>query len=437
MAGNLYTSNFLVNSSCENQNVIDWEYLNVVAKPGGVDSSYLFELGPTAFMEQTVLASTIGDTPPNLRICASYKLPQRQDPIDTSIKAYITLTVEYKDDTFDVFNIPCTDNVQYKDNLLNDWLIIKQECVLQDDKLLEVVKIKITTENIIGGLQLDYITLQADTALDKSTSDTINAQLPNLIYYTNPTIINISTVEAQPVYLGVTTTANSNISVSLAIYGVASSTCTLTISIQIDTNNIPFSPIKQIVQTGDFIIGIPLYIPQIAAGAHYIGIKVVTDSNSIVINPSMLQLAIDGRYIAGGLTSELPHAEIKQYIYYRALDTIFNIEDFLNVIVDLPMLHRGIQYVSFVDVGRNGIDIYSNTDATITLTQAATISEFTSEEATEWNTDSDYVLMDNNLRQKTEFIDTVIPSVLGTGYLYSFILLESTDLSSIAKLEVE
>lgn len=348
MSDNIYSANFLKNSSCELKNMLEWEYQNVTAKPGGQANTWLFELAPTAYMEQNVLAATIDGTSPNFKVTAAFKLPQVQDPIDTSVKAYITLTVEYKDDTFDVFIIPCVGNVQYADNLQNGWILTQQDCIVQN-KLLEVVKVRIDTENIDGGLQLDYITLQKDTGVDQYSSQAINAQLPSLLYYTNPSQITVVNAETQAVYLGVTAVQSSNLSVSLVIYGTSTAISTLTITIQLDSTNIPFTPLKQKLQVGDFIIGIPFTIPQVGQGAHYLGVKLQVDLGTVTINTNMLQITVDGRYLSGGLSPDLPHAEVQWEIHYIDVSS-GKISDSVLALTDIPISRTIWEYIVWQDI---------------------------------------------------------------------------------------
>lgn len=433
MSDNIYSPNFLKNSSCENHNLLEWDYQNVVAKTGGQGGTWMFEFSPTGHMEQSVLAATIDGTPPNFRITAAFKLPQVQDPIDTSVKAYITLSVEYKDDTFDVFVIPCIDNVKYADNLQNGWVFTQQDCIVKN-KQLEVVKVRIDTENITGGLQLDYITLQKDTGVDQYSSEAINSQLPSLLYYTNPSQITVVNAETQPVYLGITAVQSSNLSVSLVIYGTSAEVCTLTITLQLDSTNIPFTPLKQKVQVGDFIIGIPFTIPQVAQGAHYFGVKLQANLGTVTIQPNMLQVTVDGRYLSGGLSPDLPHAEVQWEIHYIDVSSGRLNSDCI-VLTDLPISRTIWDYITWFDINNDNHCRIGN--VTAALTQTAEESYFLSTETDDWLRDLTYTLMNGLLLQKTVFDSNMTVTELGSGFVFTGQMLESTHLTSISKLEVE
>lgn len=129
-----------------------------------------------------------------------------------------------------------------------------------------------------------------------------------MMYYANPIILNISTTEIQPMYLGVSAVANTNLSLNLAISCNASSECTLTIKIELDNVEIVFKP-KQKLKQGDNVIGIPLGIPQVNQGAHYVGIYLKVDTGTVTIPIYNMQCMIDGRNLQGGLSAEPAHAE--------------------------------------------------------------------------------------------------------------------------------
>lgn len=432
MSNNLYSENYVENSSCENKNLIGWDYQNVTAKSGGQDGTWYFELNSTAFMEQSILAATINGTPPNFRLTTAFKLLQTQDPIDTNVKAYVTLTVEYKDDTFDVFIIPYIGNIQYANNIQNNWILIQQDCIVQN-KELEVVKVRIDTENITGGLAIDYITVQKDTGIDQYSTEVINQQLPSMIYYTNPSQITVSTTETQPVYLGTTTLHSSNLSIALAIYGVATQDSTLTMSIQLDATDIPFSPLKQKVSAGDFIIGIPFTIPQVAQGAHYLGIKLKVDVGGITIATNMLQLTVDGRYLAGGLNPDLPHAEARCEIYYINVNPSL-VSESITTFIDLPISRTIWEYILFNELNNNKCRI-SNVSAS--LTQTAEESTFIESEASDWDENTTFVVLDGALYQKNIYDINMSSTTLGSGTMYTGQMIDTADISIIGKVEVE
>lgn len=204
------------------------------------------------------------------------------------------------------------------------------------DVKVKVIKVKkdlltgINTKVELGQPLGDFLKSMDPAALIKSATDELGNQvaqaLTSMLYYGNPLELTVSTTEIQPMYLGVSTVSNTNLSLSVAISCVASAECTLTIKIELDNVEIPFKP-KQKLQQGDNVIGIPLGIPQVSAGAHYVGVYLKTDTGTVKIPIYNMQCMIDGRNLQGGLSSELPHAEAKQEIEFVRVDKASIIEN--------------------------------------------------------------------------------------------------------------
>lgn len=186
------------------------------------------------------------------------------------------------------------------------------------DVKVKVIKVKkdlligINTKVELGQPLGNFLKSIDPSAIIKTATDELGNQvakvLTSMMYYANPIILNISTTEIQPMYLGVSAVANTNLSLNLAISCNASSECTLTIKIELDNVEILFKP-KQKLKQGDNVIGIPLGIPQVISGAHYIGIYLKTDTGTVTIPIYNMQCMIDGRNLQGGLSAEPAHAE--------------------------------------------------------------------------------------------------------------------------------
>jgi hypothetical protein len=135
------------------------------------------------------------------------------------------------------------------------------------------------------------------------------------MYYSNVSSLSIAAVSTEAIYLGVTAVSNTNLTCLISIYGTASVASTLTINIKLDNKTIAFTP-KQKLQQGDNVIGIPLGIPQVQAGAHYLSINLSVDTGTFTIPAFNCQCMLDGRNLQGGLSAELPHAEASEFLHY-------------------------------------------------------------------------------------------------------------------------
>lgn len=241
------------------------------------------------------------------------------------------------------------------------------------DVKVKVIKIK---KDILTGLNTkvelgqpldDFVTSIDPTKIIKTVTDDLGNQvaqaLTSMLYYANSQSLQINTTSKQFIYIGVGAIANTNLTLLLAIYGVAEEECTITIKIQLDNNDITFTP-KVKLQQGDNTIGIPLGIPQVSEGAHYIGVFISTDSGVFNIPIWNLQLMIDGRNLQGGLSAEPPHAEAKEYQLYisniagveKQNDTVISINSKVGIINNSLSENLSFNYiVSYMEDGVENI----------------------------------------------------------------------------------
>ncbi|OBR94166.1 MULTISPECIES: phage tail spike protein [Clostridium] len=202
---------------------------------------------------------------------------------------------------------------------VGDSVIVRHKDFNIDVKV-PVIKVKKDILNCVNikvelGQPKDSILKQLDTANIKTTLDELGNKVAesfsSMLYYANPAALTVGTASIEPVYLGITAVADTNLSMNFTMYCTASSLCTITIEIQLDNKDIPFTP-KQKLQQGDNVIGIPLGIPQVQQGAHYIAVFLKVDAGTVNIPMFNLQCMIDGRNLQGGLSAEHPHAECSQ-----------------------------------------------------------------------------------------------------------------------------
>lgn len=200
------------------------------------------------------------------------------------------------------------------------------------DVKVKVIKIKrdiltgLNTKVELGQPLKDLTKTMDPSSVLKIVKDDLGNQvaqaLTSMLYYATPQPLSINTVPQQPVYLGVTAIANTNLTLLLSIYGVASQNSTLTIRIQLDNNDITFTP-KVKLQQGDNTIGIPLGIPQVSSGVHYVGVFLNVDGGAFNIPIWNMQLNVDGRNLQGGISAETPHAEVKETQAFVALHSMY------------------------------------------------------------------------------------------------------------------
>lgn len=225
-----------------------------------------------------------------------------------------------------------------------DFILLGQTEEYKDYKALEQVEVGdiVTVKHSILGIDIKVkvISIERDILSAKNTkvelgqplstldqyiaevsrnseamASTISQALSSMLYFTNPSTLIIGTADKEVIYMPIGTVRNTNIMSYLILSVNASAVSTMTIKYSLDNSVIPTN-MKQKLQVGDNLIAIPMALVAIPEGGHYFSVKLSLDTGSITIMPNGLQLAIDGRNLTGGLSSEVPHAEVREEIKY-------------------------------------------------------------------------------------------------------------------------
>lgn len=149
----------------------------------------------------------------------------------------------------------------------------------------------------------------------EAMASTISQALSSMLYFTNPSTLTIGNADKEVIYMPIGTVRNTNVMSYLVLSINASTVSTLTVKYSLDNSVIPTN-LKQKLQIGDNMIAIPMALVAIPEGGHYFSVKLSVDTGSLTIMPNGLQLAIDGRNLTGGVSSEVPHAEIREDVKY-------------------------------------------------------------------------------------------------------------------------
>jgi len=189
-------------------------------------------------------------------------------------------------------------------------------------------------------------------------ASTISQALSSMLYFTNPSTLIIGTADKEVIYMPIGTVRNTNIMSYLILSVNAASVSTLTIKYSLDNSVIPTN-LKQKLQVGDNLIAIPMALVAIPEGGHYFSVKLSLDTSSITIMPNGLQLAIDGRNLTGGLSSEIPHAEVIDTVKYSDVSSGRITFNYL-VQTKIPIGEDCIDIVTYFDVSLGKISDTAN-----------------------------------------------------------------------------
>jgi phage minor structural protein len=322
---------------------------------------------------------------------------------------------------------------------VGDYVIVRHS-KFSIDVVVEVIK---TKKDILTGYntkvelgqpkaKFNDISKMLQTVKDDLGNQVAQA-LSSMLYYANSVALTVTATSIQPIYLGVAAVANTNLSFNLSLYCTASIACTLTIQVMLDNKEIPFTP-KQKLQQGDNVIGLPLGIPQVSAGAHYVSVSLKTDVGTVTIPIFNLQCMIDGRNLQGGLSAEPPHAEVVQKVPYQDTRSASNITSAaainLENIINKPLTES----VIFVNVSENRV----TGTASIALTKIAEETYFNSEDILLYDVEVEFIKLNGFMSLNTEYIssDFMIKTPTETGLLFRGTLPDSVSFLNVSKLEV-
>ena len=330
---------------------------------------------------------------------------------------------------------------------IGDSVIVRHKDFNIDVKV-PVIKVKKDILNCVNikvelGQPKDSILKQLDTANIKTTLDELGNKVAesfsSMLYYANPIALTVGTASIEPVYLGITAVADTNLSMNFTMYCTASSSCTITIEIQLDNKDIPFTP-KQKLQQGDNVIGIPLGIPQVQQGAHYIAVFLKVDTGTVNIPMFNLQCMIDGRNLQGGLSAEHPHAECFEKQKLVNINELYLSKvksNYIKTELQSPLTSvLGVHKIADIAAISSGKQISTNHE--ISIKKLGEILYFTSQYKYKYSIDDNVLILDDDgLYFKTVYDGTAVNESIDAGKMYSFQLLDSSKFASIEKLEVK
>ncbi|MBV4421025.1 phage tail spike protein [Clostridium tyrobutyricum] len=330
---------------------------------------------------------------------------------------------------------------------IGDLVIVRHKDFGIDVKV-PVIKIK---KDVLAGVNAevelgqpkDSIFNKLDTANIKTTLDELGnkvaASFSSMLYYANPVPLTVGTSPVEPVYLGITAVADTNLSMNFSMYCTAESSCTVTIQIQLDNVDIVFTP-KQKLQQGDNVVGMPLGIPQVQQGAHYIAVFLKVDTGTINIPMFNLQCMIDGRNLQGGLSAQHPHAECFERqelvninsLYLSKVKSNYIETEFQNPLTQIIGIHETAD-ISAIISGRE-----MNTNYAVSIKKYGDILYFIPQYNYRYSIDENVLILDSDgLCFRTIYEGTAASESVDSGKMYSFELLDSGNFAGIEKLEVE
>lgn len=280
----------------------DWQLHNVTVNSGGG-----FVFGPNASATLTLDEEAIGGTPEKFLLEASYT-----SVLDIHVlepRAFITLDITYKGDegTTERYWLAPQARAEagidtYKDSL---------ELIPSGSAIEKMVLTMRTGEIEINNVVMNEFVMRPSIALDTDVSGQIEEKLQSLAFFMNNRSVT-TTASANLLFTSLAVGYSTNLKCLIACNGHATEDTTIDLKISLDNKEILFSPIKQTVKMGYFLIGVPLTLLQITPGGHDLSFDISPSNGEVNVEKGKFQVTIEGRELKGGTPSELPHAEIVQ-----------------------------------------------------------------------------------------------------------------------------
>lgn len=150
----------------------------------------------------------------------------------------------------------------------------------------------------------------------KSLESRIEGAQNAVILKKNTDAMSISSMSFyQAIAVAISALADTNLSCSLTVSGVASDDLAIKMRFALDGEYYEFQPSQNLAK-GDNVISITIPIPQVTAGQHAFVIEMQTSNGTFHIDKNNLQVFIEGRHLEGGLNPSLPRAEVMQAVLY-------------------------------------------------------------------------------------------------------------------------
>jgi phage minor structural protein len=205
----------------------------------------------------------------------------------------------------------------------------------------------------------------------KSLESRIEGAQNAVILKKNTDAMSISSMSFyQAIAVAISALADTNLSCSLTVSGVASDDLAIKMRFALDGEYYEFQPSQNLAK-GDNVISITILIPQVTAGQHAFVIEMQTSNGTFHIDKNNLQVFIEGRHLEGGLNPSLPRAEVMQAVLYviysnkikNYKDSIVTSEDITHLEDRVAIHFQEITYSEAINKGPKTM----NTKTTISM----------------------------------------------------------------------
>ena len=264
-----------------------------------------------------------------------------------------------------LFELKLGDIVGVEHEKLGIYSEIRVIRIVKD--LLKPINTKVEFGNPLNTIisKLDFTSI-----VERLESKIEGSQNAVIIKKNNEAIAISPTSFYQSIAVGISALANTNLTCNLIINGSASTNLILFMKFSLDGQYYELQP-SQNLSSGENVINITVPISQITSGHHAFIVELKTSTGTFNIDKNNLQVMIEGRHLEGGLSPNLPRAEIVQFVLYGLfLNKIQSFKDNLGIAVSInnPLDNKlqNLQQISYVEAISKDLS-NMKTDSEITM----------------------------------------------------------------------
>lgn len=231
---------------------------------------------------------------------------------------YVMIWVLYEDKTTSTSLVPLNaDQEGITENLT-------AKTVLLSSKKFTMLKYTLTNPSS-DDITFTLYELRPSVDMDSSLYNNVETMLAQLVFTSNKVPVTCAAaVESQILQIQVAVRQDTNLLLHLTLTGDISTTDTVSCTISIDGKVCLGFPIKQLLTTGAFFLGVPSIVAFVTTGSHIVSVSLSTTTASITIEANKAVIILEGKGVLGGASGTIPHAEVSQNILIANMLNVFS-----------------------------------------------------------------------------------------------------------------
>lgn len=225
--------------------------------------------------------------------------------------------------------------ISYETNVIDinaEKIDVGDYCYVIDDELKVRLKVRVVRLEQYpekpwdNQIELNYLLPGLINDSDSNAGDSSSNE-ESMVMVKNESALTITQNLSRILSLAISTYSSTNLQCAFYLIGQATSTSVLNIFFKLKEEIIGPN-IKQTVN-GWETIGIPFVLSQVQDGTYYLDVYAQTDVGTVSVDKNAIELSLKGANMLGGLSSELPSADVIEEVNISSVEEIKIIESVL------------------------------------------------------------------------------------------------------------